>query len=306
MLNGFLYFLKRFWPFVLIGAMITLFVLFATRQSNLDVYTGGQSTYTVETETETEKKVITNTYMNSEINLSMQIPDGWTHVTKDGYDTYIHNASASSVQVQVMSYCPMVNNASADSLSQTYSQRGLTITEFQFLADNSYYLVYQSSGKSGITDYIELVIWDRSHVAKIVWTFNDSNYEKLKEEIWYCIDSISWQYEDPITEGFILCYQIDGDFEYAVPDSWQSGSTDTSFYAYEENTGASLTVNLLDDSTLLNDITQIDYANFLSNGKSNFVLNQFQQNDSMIYGEATYQNNDVQTAIVQGYFANGT
>lgn len=67
MLNGFLYFLKRFWPFVLIGAMITLFVLFATRQSNLDVYTGGQSTYTVETETETEKKVITNTYMNSEI-----------------------------------------------------------------------------------------------------------------------------------------------------------------------------------------------------------------------------------------------
>lgn len=239
MLNGFLYFLKRFWPFVLIGAMITLFVLFATRQSNLDVYTGGQSTYTVETETETEKKVITNTYMNSEINLSMQIPDGWTHVTKDGYDTYIHNASASSVQVQVMSYYPMVNNASADSLSQTYSQRGLTITEFQFLADNSYYLVYQSSGKSGITDYIELVIWDRSHVAKIVWTFNDSNYEKLKEEIWYCIDSISWQYEDPITEGFILCYQIDGDFEYAVPDSWQSGSTDTSFYAYEENTGAS-------------------------------------------------------------------
>lgn len=200
----------------------------------------------------------------------------------------------------------MVNNASADSLSQTYSQRGLTITEFQFLADNSYYLVYQSSGKSGITDYIELVIWDRSHVAKIVWTFNDSNYEKLKEEIWYCIDSISWQYEDPITEGFILCYQIDGDFEYAVPDSWQSGSTDTSFYAYEENTGASLTVNLLDDPTLLNDITQIDYANFLSNGKSNFVLNQFQQNDSMIYGEATYQNNDVQTAIVQGYFATGT
>lgn len=94
------------------------------------------------------------------------------------------------------------------------------------------------------------------------------------------------------------------DFEYAVPDSWAS-STVTSL-RIRENTGASLTVNLLDDSTLLNDITQIDYANFLSNGKYNFVLNQFQQNDSMIYGEATYQNNDVQTAIVQGYFANGT
>ena len=58
---------------------------------------------------------------------------------------------------------------------------GMQITEFEYMSDNSYYVIYQSQGMSGITDYIEYVIWDRQHVAKIVVTFNDENYDKLKE-----------------------------------------------------------------------------------------------------------------------------
>ena len=183
---------------------------------------------------------------------------------------------------------------------------GMQITEFEYMSDNSYYVIYQSQGMSGITDYIEYVIWDRQHVAKIVVTFNDENYDKLKDEIWYCLDSVSWDYEEPITDGYRLIYQLDGDFEYAMPDQWTNASSDSSFYAYEESSGASLTVNLLEDPTLLTDITELDYSNFLSNGKSNFVLNQFQQSDTNIYGEATYINNNVQMSIVQEYYANGT
>ena len=111
----------RFWPLILIAAMLFVFIVFATKQDNLNVYNGGNSTYTVESESETEKEVVSNTYMNKDIDLSMQIPDGWQHVTKDGYDTYVHSASASSIQIQVMAYYPMVNNATAESLSETYS-----------------------------------------------------------------------------------------------------------------------------------------------------------------------------------------
>ena len=295
----------RFWPIFLIGGMLAVFLIFATKQENLDVYNGGNSTYTVETESESEKKIVSNTYLNNTIALSMQIPDGWQHVTKDGYDTYIHSASASSIQIQVLSYYPMVNNTSVDSLTETYSARGMTLTEFQYTADNSYYVIYQSQGMSGITDYIEYVIWDRQHVAKVVVTFNDANYDKLKDEIWYSLNSISWDYEDPISEGFLLNYQIAGDFEYAVPDTWTTGSADTTYYAYEESSGAMLTVNVLEDTSLLSEITQLDYSNFLSNGKSNFVLTQFEQSDTSIYGEATYMNNDVQMGVMQEYYATG-
>lgn len=296
----------KLWPIMIIGAMIFAFIISATKQDNLDVYTNGSSTYTVEEEEDEKEDLVTNTYMNSTIDLSMQIPDGWQHITKDGYDTYVHSASASSIQIQVMSYYPMVNNATEDSLSETYTERGMTITEFKYLSDNSYYLIYQSQGVSGVTDYIEYVLWDRSHVAKIVVTFNDGNYEKLKDEIWNSLDSISWNYEDPITDGYILNYQLNGDFEFAIPDTWTTGSSDSSLYAYEESSGASLTVNLIEDTTLLSDITELDYSSFLSNGKSDFILNQFQQTDTNIYGEATYTNNNVQTAIIQEYYANGT
>lgn len=296
----------RFWPLFVAGAMLLVFMVIATKQDNLNVYSGGKSTYTVESESETEKAPVTNTYMSTEVGLSMQIPDGWEHVTKDGFDTFIHSASASSVQIQVVSYYPAVNNAALDSLSQTYSELGYTVTEFQFTADNSYYVIYQSQGKSGVTDYIETVIWDRQHVAKVVFTFNDANYEKLKDEIWYCVDSIKWDYEDPITDGYFLKYDVTGDFEYAVPDTWASSTSDSAFYAYDESSGSSFTVNLLEDPTLLTDITELDYSNFLSDGKQNFILNTYQQDDNHIYGEATYMNGETQMAIVQYYYANGT
>lgn len=143
-------------------------------------------------------------------------------------------------------------------------------------------------------------------MAKIVVTFNDENYDKLKDELWYCLDSISWEYEDPITEGYYLIYQIEGDFEYAVPDQWTTGASDTTFYAYEEDTSSSFTVNTIQDSTMLSDITELDYSDFLSNGKSNFILNQFQQSENNIYGEATYINNETQMSVIQEYYANGT
>ena len=217
--------------------MLFVFMTFATKQDNLNVYQNkdGNSSYTVESESETEKKVVSNTYMNTDINFSMQIPDGWKHITKDGYDTFVHSASASSIQIQVMNYYPMVNNASADSLSETYSSMGMQITEFEYMSNNSYYVIYQSQGMSGITDYIEYVIWDRQHVAKIVVTFNDENYDKLKDEIWYCLDSVSWDYEEPITDGYRLIYQLDGDFEYAMPDQWTNASSDSSFYFELQN-----------------------------------------------------------------------
>lgn len=87
----------RLWPLILIVLMITVFFIVTTREENLNVYSGGTSSYTVEQETNSEKNIITKTYKHSEINFSIQIPDGWTYITKDGYDTYVHGASASSI-----------------------------------------------------------------------------------------------------------------------------------------------------------------------------------------------------------------
>ena len=201
----------------------------------------------------------------------------------------------------------MVNNVTDASLQETLTESGYTLTEFDYIGDNGYYDIYQGLNNTGAVDYIEHVFWDRSHVVKILAIVNDVNYAKIKDELWFAINSAEWTYEDPITPGYYLNYQLYGDFEFAIPDTWQFSSTDSSLYAYDEQSGAMMTVNVLEDPSMLSDITQIDYNNFLSlRSESNFMLNVFQQYSDYIYGEATYDNNGVATALAQTYYANGT
>lgn len=297
----------RFWYIFVVAIMVVGFLIIATSKKELKVYDSekGKSTYTIEQETETEKVIVSDTYFNNEINFVMQIPEGWEHVIKDGYDTFVHAASASSIQIQVLSYYPMVNNVTEESLNETLSQSGYTLTEFSYLGDNGYYDIYKGYNNAGEVDYIEHVFWDRSHVVKILVIVNDIYYDKLSDEIWFAINSASWEYENPITEGYFLNYQIYGDFEFAVPDTWLFSSTDGALYAYDEETGSSLVVNVLEDPSMLEDISELDYVNFLSAGKSNFILSTFQQYSDYIYGEGTYSNNGVNVALMQAYYANG-
>lgn len=296
----------RYWYFWVALVMIIIFIGNASTKDTLNVYSDGDASYTVEMETEKEKTVPSFSYTNGTINLQLQIPEGWQRITKDGYDTFVHSASASSIQVQVLGYYPMVNNTTSESMSETCASRGFKLTEFETLAGNSYCAIYQSQGLSGITDYIEYVVWDRSHVVKLVVTVNDEYYDRLQDEIWSCIDSLSWEYESPIPENCYLYYQSYGDFEHAVPNGWVTGSTEDAFYAYDDATDAVLTINVLEDPSYISDISQLDYAGFLSNGKSNFALTKFEQSENSIYGEATYMSGDVQMGLMQSYLANGT
>lgn len=286
--------------------MLTIFLTIATSKKNLDVYTKEDSTYTLESESETEEKIETELYQNQEIAFTMEIPAGWNYVKKDGYDTYVHSASASSMQFQLLTYYPQVNNATQEALAQTYAAQGLNLTEFAYTANNSYYTVCQKQSNTGVTDYIQTVVWDRQHVIKVMVTLNDQNYEKLADTIWHCIDSIQWDYEDPIPDGFYMYYQTIGDFEYPVPSDWVTGNTENTFYAYDENTNAKFSVSLIEDTSSINEISQLDYSTFAANGRSNFALTKYEQSDNNIYGEATYLSGDLTMSMMQYYIANGT
>ena len=299
----------RFWFLIVAGVMLAIFLTIATGNKTLDVYTGldrDDSGRVIEQEEETEKPFDSQAYVNPTVGLALQIPTGWTYVKKSGFDTFVHSATGSSVQVQVMEYYPMVNNATAESLYQTYAEMGLELTEFQQLGDSSYYVVYKGNAMDGVTDYVERVMWDRDHVVKIVFTFNENNYESLQSEIWGCFDSAQWPGENPIAEGVFLHYSPYGDFEFGVPSGWTLTQPDENyFYAALDGANASMSAEVLEDSTLMSNFSQVDYANYVGNGRSNFALTQFQQDDSSIYAEGTYYVGDVQMSLMQYYLANG-
>ena len=67
-----------------------------------------------------------------------EVPSDWNQVTKDGYPTFIHSASASSLQIQTLDYDPSINNTSEDTISTQIAEDGKTFLSFQKSTDTSY------------------------------------------------------------------------------------------------------------------------------------------------------------------------
>ena len=82
----------KFWYLFVVGIMLAIFLTVITKQDDLSVYTGNNSRYTIEPETEIEKNFDSQAYINNVIGLSMRIPADWTYIVKDGFDTFVHSA----------------------------------------------------------------------------------------------------------------------------------------------------------------------------------------------------------------------
>lgn len=298
----------KFWYLYVIGIMIVGFILIATSKKQLNAFRPGvdDSTLTVESEKVTEKNVPTEAYKCDDIDLVLQVPQGWNRVTKSGFDTFIHAPSATSFQIQVIDYYPKVNNEDASTLQQSLQELGYTFIDFQRPAANNYYVVYKKENEAGTTDYIEDVIWDRDHVVKLVATVNDQYYDEMESTIWNCFKSAVWNYENPIADGFMLVYLQNGDFEFAYPVNWEYGETDQAAYASDPETGASVTVTMSDGTGVsAQSISQLDYSDMLSQNRQNYQLQGFSQYDDHVHGEAVYSQNGVQVGVVQDLYANG-
>lgn len=306
-MNKFVKTFGKFWYLYVIGIMSLAFFVIATSKKQLQAYRSGidSSIYTIDSEQETEENVPMTAYKADNIDLLMQVPDGWPRITKDGFDTFVDQASGTSIQIQVLDYYPEVNNVSEEYLTDSLYGQGYTLSEYYRDSGNTYTVIYNKSNESGVIDYLEYVVWDRKHVVKIKAVFNDKYFTHMKTAVKNTLNSIQWNYEDPISDGFYLVYKVDGDFEFAVPLNWSYGETDGAAFAQDPDTGATLTVTLNPASVYANQITQIDYTGLVGEGKQNYQLQGFAQYDDHVHGEASYTVNGEQAAVVQDLYANG-
>lgn len=100
-------------------------------------------------------------------------------------DTYIHAASSSSIQIQILPYDSAINNVNQELLSSSIVQDGFTFVNYNRIDTSSYEIMYQ---KNEIYDYIEEVKWSRDYIVKMICIFNDENYSKTPS---YPLDSVN-------------------------------------------------------------------------------------------------------------------
>ena len=293
-----IYLLKRYWFAAAVVVMVAIFFGIISSNQKLAVYTkDDRAEYTVFKESETEYLPDTGLFQSDRIRLSMEVPSLWNHILKSGHDTFVDEKTASCVQLQILDYDPEINNDNEQGLAKELSEKGFSLVSFTPLSPVSYSLFYQGSSIDGIINYYDYVIWDRMHIVKVCFIFNDSITNRMSPLIDHILDSACWEMEDPIPDGAGLFYDVISGFEFGYPARWEYAITeDGVFYAMdtEDQTGAQMTVSILEDETNPGTLSQYEYSVSLGSGKSDFLMTSFMQVESSILAEASFTGADGQ------------
>ena len=296
---------------LIIGVIVILSAIFTIMskkdQQNLNAYTKSDKVSQEDTDEDKEDDldIDMSVYTDNKVGFSISVPSDWNQVTKDGYPTFIHSASASSLQIQTLDYDPSINNTSEDTVSTQIAEDGKTFLSFQKTTDTSYEIQYQSHGNSTY-DYVERVYWDRSKIVKLLCIFNDANYDKISPYYDKILKSFAWNKSDPVTEGYYLYYNDSANFEIGIPDDWALGTSGNALVASDSSTGASMTLSATDYTGTLSSVTGTDVVNLVRGKKSNFIMNSYDNSEKEAKVTATYVQDNVQMTNIIYLFCDGT
>lgn len=271
----------------MIGSMIFTMVS-KKKQADLNVYTkSDQVTQKKDLSKEEPLDIDMSIYTDEETGFSLEVPSDWQEVTKNGYPTFVHPASASSIQIQVLDYDPSINNETAESVSAKIAEDGMTFTDFMRKDPCSSELLYQDY-QNTTYDYMVESYWDREHIVKLVCTFNDQNYEKIQPYYQKILESFAWDKQNPIPDGYELYYNEYADFEVGIPETWDVANAENAVVASDVNTGASLTITMQENTAFLDTLTATDVAQMLNSEKNNFMMKSYKNDKEQALAVSTY------------------
>lgn len=284
------------WLFI-IGLIVILSMLFTIfsqkKQETLPVYTKSDKIQREDSKEDQEIKFDTVIYTDEEHHLSMEVPSDWQQITKDGFQTFVHSPSASSIQIQILPYDPVINMKTAEALSTETADSGKTFVNYKRLSNSSYELQYQDYQNSTY-DYIEKVFWDQETIVKLVCTFNDANYSKILPYYEKIFETFAWKRSKEIPEGFIMYYEENTKCQVLFPESWAVAVAENVISATDEQSGATEALSLMQATKELSEITATELTPLLRQNRNNFILNQFDNQKEKIVATCTYVLNNVQ------------
>lgn len=256
--------------------------------------------------TTTPIAVSLNTYTLPESGFSVGIPEGWQKVNGNGKISFIHKASASTIEIEESNYNPEIAMTTKESVSTSAIAAGYNFLDFYWIDNSSFVITYTKGTNESLINYIETVHFDRKNIVKVTYIIKGEYYQKLQATIEQSIDSIQWEREDPIPKEFILQYNSFGNFEFGSPIGWTSGITDGAYYAQDTQTGATMVITAVESDFTYEKISQLDYVKIASRGRSNFALRSYVADEKIIRGTAVYAQNGQQYMMMQYLIASGT
>ena len=288
---------------VIISMSILALIIQMSNQSR-DVYTGTESTVPTQTERPHTKLKL---YEENELGLRYGVPEDWTQVVKDGFKTYIHQPTATSLQVRIEDYIPELLIWNEDT-AHAYAQRqGGDLTSFYWNDANSFSLIYNKyqDKQERTTAFLEMVQFDRLHCITMSVSVMAEYYDSMSDIIDDVMESFYWEKPAPWPDGTYVYYSEYGAFEFAYPASWNVGTTDNAYIAQDPETGGVMSIAVSESDATYQGVSQIQYVQFAGETRNNFALSTFAADDNIIYAVGTYYSGDQEVVLVQYLLASG-
>lgn len=298
-------FVRKPWHWVAVVFVIAFLAslimnVFSASKTNLPSYTTQESDLKQEEE-KPEINIDTVEYHSDVINLSMLVPDGWSRVTKSGNDAFINQSDGSMISFGISAYNPTLNAVTQESITQDILNADGAMGAFVQDTPHSYSVIYEI----GSTDYFEYNSWDLDTSVRVSMQIPAARYEYYKDILLYLLDTLQWEQENPIPDGFYLYYSDYGSFEFGIPMDWET-SLDNGELAVKSPNGSNFRVSLTSTSDDLSGITQLDYSNAMSAGKGGYLLSTFNNSGDTITAESTYSVNGTNYIELHDILATGS
>jgi len=245
-------------------------------------------------------------FIDEEHFYSIQIPTDWTRVTKDGFNTFVHSPSATSLQIQTIEYSPEFLLISQQSVASELSHLGYKLNSFAWISNTTYTMVYSSGEGADQTVYAESTYFDRKDAIRLAFTVNGEYANDVLNLISTVLDSFEWTPQNPFPKSMKVYYSRNGKYEFVYPNNWYTAVSGNTYVAQDPNSGMMMSVSAEESTANYKNLTKVDYANFAKQGRLNFVLRNYNATDTMIYAESTYIVNNTNIVLIQYLIANGS
>ncbi|MCH1949691.1 hypothetical protein MCJ35_10815 [Enterocloster sp. OA13] len=235
------------------------------------------------------------------INLTMSAPAKWTHVIRQGADAYINPADGATLFFHISGYDPGVNMVTEEIIASELSASGGLLGGFSRNGNSAYLAIYEQ----GAVDCFEYTTWDLSTLVRISLQVPAERYTDYYDTAIFLFDTLKWEKENPIPEGFSLFYSSYGNFEFGVLDGWNA-AIDNGAYIATAASGSCLTASVTQSGLDLSSLSQLDYVGAASQGKQNYLLSTYSNAGSTLIAEATYTKDGETWVNVNNILATGS
>lgn len=268
---------------VIAVAAALLVSLFSSSSTNLPSYTGPSEIEPPAATAAPSPTVETRIYENPDYGFSMPVPAEWTFVTKNGADSYAGSDGA-IISFSVSDYDPALNLITKDTVTSDIASLNGLLGGFAWLSTSSYIVIYEVNS----IDCFELVTWDLDTLVRVLASVPAERYGYYSDTMTLLFDRFVWEKQNPVPDGCFMYYSAYGNFEFPVPCDWDYEIVNGVFTAVSADTQANYRISVSGSVDGFGGISQLDYVNAMSGGKSGYMLSAYANSDTTLSAAATF------------------